>query len=197
MRWSGIRNSVVLMVIALVGCNSSKPFIAMGPTPAQPADALPATQPVATSALGTVASVPGVKPKPKPFVAVPKAPEILPAQPSTLLLEHAVPDSPVPITDYARQPLHWLHDFHLTTALSAAQVVKDFGLPAQLADNEEYWYVYRLTFRRELWLHFVGPSKDTLVAADVVRPAEDGYVRDRVFDADDSPQVKIVSGDGD
>jgi len=197
MRWIGIRNSAVLFAIALTGCSSGKPFISIGQSQAPMADTAPATQPVATSDLGTVASVAGVKPKPKPFVAIPKPQPILPAQPSTLLLEHAVPESPVPLSDYAKQPLHWLHDFHLTTSLSAAQAEKEFGPPAQLADNEEYWYVYRLTFRRELWLHFIGPNRDYLAAADVVRPAEDGYVRDRVFDAEDSPQLKIVTGAGD
>jgi hypothetical protein len=190
MRWSGIRNSAVVVAIAVGGCNSSKPFIALGPARAPMADTSPATQPVATAE-------PGVKPKPKPFVAVPKLPPVLPAQPSTLLMEHAVPDSPVPLTDYAKQPLHWLHDFHLSTSLSAAAVEKSFGPPAQLADNEEYWYVYRLTFRRELWLHFVGPNRDYLIAADVVRPAEDGYVRDRVFSADATPQLSVTNGDGD
>jgi hypothetical protein len=197
MRWIGIRKSAVVMLIAIGGCNTSKPFIAIGPALTPAADASAAVQPVATADLGTVASVPGVNPKPKPFVAIPKPQPILPAWPSTLLLEHAVPESPVPLTDYAKQPVHWLHDFNLTTNLSAAQVEKTFGPPAQLADNEEYWYVYRLTLRRELWLHFVGPDRGTLVAADVVRPAEDGYVRDRVFDADASPRFRIVNGDGD
>jgi hypothetical protein len=74
--------------------------------------------------------------------------------------------------------------------LSAEKVQKDFGPPAQLADNEDPWFVYRLTLRRELWLHFVGPARDHLDAADVVRPAEDGYVRDRVFSAADSPHAQ-------
>ena len=198
MRWSGFRNSAAVIAIALGGCNTSKPFVAIGPVPAPSATPIAdSATPVATSALGTVASVPGVTPKPKPFVAVPKPEPLLAVHPSTLLLEHAVPDSPVPLTDYAKQPVHWLHDFDLRRGMSAAEVQKNFGLPAQLADNEDPWLVYRLTYRRELWLHFTGLAQDRLDAADVVRPAEDGYVRDRVFSADDSPQMKIVNGAGD
>lgn len=137
--------------------------------------------PVATSALGTVRKVPDVTPKPKPFIALPKPAPVFAARPSTLLLEHAVADSPVPLSEFANQPVHSVGDFHLRAELSAAEVQRALGPPAQLADNDDPWFVYRLNFGRELWLHFTGPLLDHLDAADVIRGAEDGYVRDRVF----------------
>jgi hypothetical protein len=142
--------------------------------------------PVATSKLGAVGKVPGVTPKSKPFIALPTLPAAYGVHPSTLLLEHADPDSPVPLTDYAKQPEHSLSAFHLRAKLSAAELEQKLGPPAQLADNDDPWLVYRLDFKRELWLHFTGPAMEQLDAADVVRGAEDGYVRDRVFSADDA-----------
>jgi hypothetical protein len=145
----------------------------------------PTTQPsVATGELGSASSVPGVNPKPKPFIALPKVfVTAVAAKPSTLLLEHASPDSPVPLSDFAKQPLHTLDSFHLHKGMTADQVQQKFGLPAQLADTEDPWLVYRLTGFRELWLHF-GGADQMLDAADVIRSAEDGYVRDRVFSAE-------------
>jgi hypothetical protein len=186
MRLRSFALSAVMMAIS-VGCNSSKPFIAIGPT--QPASAAPvaspATEPVATSDLGKVTAT-GATPKPKPFIALPRVITQLPAgSPSTLLREHAVAESPVPLSEYGNQPIHTISDFNLRSNLSVTEVEKKLGEPAQLADNEDPWLVYRLSFNRELWLHFTGPLMDHLDAADVIRGAEDGYTRDRVFSADD------------
>jgi hypothetical protein len=159
---------------------------------------------VATGDLGTVQKVPGVTPKPKPFIAIPgittpvnPAPAVTSnqtpigptasnsnARPSTLLLEHASPDSPVPLSAYGKQPVHELSDFDLHKGLTAASVQQRVGAPAQLADTADPWFVYRLTGSRELWLHFAGVADPVLDAADVVRAAEDGYVRDRVYSAE-------------
>jgi hypothetical protein len=103
------------------------------------------------------------------------------ARPSTLLLEHADSDSPVPLSEFAKQPIHSIADFHLSADLSADDVQKRLGPPAQVADNDDPWLVYRVWCNAELWLHFTGPAKDHLEAADMVRGAEDGYVRERVF----------------
>jgi len=159
------------------------------PMPAAMPAPIPAAQPVASRDVGTVPPVPGLAPKPKPFIAIPKAIQIPPDRPSTLLLEHASPDSPVALSEYAKQPVHSVADFHLRKGLTAAEVQQKMGQPAQLADTEDPWLVYRLTGRRELWLHFSegtdanGVVSLILDAADVVRGAEDGYVRDRIFSA--------------
>jgi hypothetical protein len=184
MRGSRIRQAVLIGVMAVAGCNSNKPFIALGPRPAT-VEAPPTTQPVATSELGTVSHVPGVAPKPKPFIAVPKPIQMAGAKPSTLLLEHASPDSPVPLSDYAKQPVYDVSDFHLSEKLSANQLKREMGQPAQLADLEDPWFVYRITGNRELWLHFSGLSHERLDAADLIRGAEDGYVRTRLFSTAD------------
>ena len=170
------------MLIMAVGCNSSKPFIALGPTPAT----VPADSDVSTSRLGTVASVPGVTPPSKPFIALPKAPKAADAKPSTLLLEHASPDSPVALSEYGKQPAFDLQAFNLHLGLMADDVQRIVGPPAQIADCGDPWLVYRLNGHRELWMHFVGPSPKKLDAADVIAAAEDGYTRERVFSADDS-----------
>jgi hypothetical protein len=196
--------------MTVTGCaHSSKPFIALGQHPVssttsvamtESSTTMPATIPatasvaepvvppgeVATSDLGTINKVPGLAPKPKPFIAVPKAIQVAAARPSTLLLEHASPDSPVPLSEYARQPVYSVSEFHLNANLSAELVQKRMGSPAQLADCEDPWFVYRLHDDQEIWLHFSGPFHDHLDAADVIRGAEDGYVRTRVFSADDS-----------
>ena len=145
---------------------------------------------VATGELGTVPATPGLKPKPKPFIAIPKAIQLRPIRPTTLLLEHASPDSPIALSEYGKQPVYSVDDFHLHKGLTAAEVQKKLGSPAQLADTDDPWLVYRLSFGREIWLHFSqGTDSNGVVglildAADVIRGAEDGYVRDRVFSAE-------------
>jgi hypothetical protein len=181
MQNSRIVCGLTLLGLLAGGCSSSKPFIAVGNTAAPPsAAATPVPQPVATEDLGTVDHVPGVNPKPRPFIAAPNVPMIA-ARPSTLLLEHADSDSPVPLSEFAKQPVYHLAEFKLSADLSAEDLQKRLGPPAQLVDNDDPWLVYRLWFNRELWLHFTGPDKDHLEAADMVRGAEDGYVRERVF----------------
>ncbi len=163
------------------------------PTPASaiPSATAPAPSsgpigPVATSDLGKVGKVPGLAPKPKPFIAGPPGIVAAGARPSTLLLEHASADSPVPITEYAKQPVYSVSNFHLRSDLSASEVERKLGPPAQIADNDDPWLVYRISSDREIWLHFTGPLQDHLDAADVIRGAEDGYVRTRVFSAEDT-----------
>jgi hypothetical protein len=186
MVWSRIRNSAVVLLIAMAGCtSSSKPFIAFSQPARQPV-VEPTTEPVATSALGTVNSLPGLAPKPKPFIAIPRQVQAAAAKPSTLLLEHASPDSPVPLSEYGNQPAYDVSAFNLRQAPSASDVQRIMGLPAQIADCGDPWLVYRLNGDRELWLHFSGPTHAHLDAADVIAGAEDGYTRDRVFSADDS-----------
>jgi len=151
----------------------------------QPAtEPMATTQPVATEDVGTATKIPGLAPKPKPFIALPGKIQAAMARPSTLLLEHASPDSPVPLSEYAKQPTHRLSAFHLHKGLTEVEVQQLMGLPAQLADTEDPWFVYRLNGDQELWLHFSGATEPVLDAADVVRGAEDGYIRDRVFSAD-------------
>jgi hypothetical protein len=178
MRHSRILGGLTLAALAVGGCSSSKPFIAIGNSAASAPAA--STQPVATEDLGTVQHVKGVQPPAKPFLAVPKIAGLT-VRPSTLLLEHADPDSQVPLSEYANQPVHLMADFHLSSDLSVDDLQKRLGPPAQLADNDDPWLVYRLWCNAELWLHFTGPAKDHLDAADVVRGAEDGYMRERVF----------------
>jgi hypothetical protein len=172
--------------MSITGCaHSNKPFIALGQNPTTAPE--PAAPPeVATSDLGTITNVPGLAPKPKPFIAVPKPIQTAAARPSTLLLEHASPDSPVPLSEYAKQPVYSVGEFHLNADLSAELVQKRMGAPAQLADSEDPWFVYRLHHDQEIWLHFSGSFHDHLDAADVIRGAEDGYVRTRVFSSADS-----------
>jgi hypothetical protein len=183
MRGSRIRQVVLVGAFAVAGCNSNKPFIKMGPTTAE---APPPNPNVATADLGTVSHVPGLEKKPKPFIAVPEQLHVAEARPSTLLIEHASPDSPVPLSDYAKQPVYSVSDFHLSEKLTANQLKREKGQPAQLADLEDPWFVYRIAGNQELWLHFAGLSHERLDAADLVRGAEDGYVRTRLFAADDA-----------
>jgi hypothetical protein len=185
---SGFQMTIVSSAIAAIvgGCIPLHRHPATNPATAPMATTGPTTEPVATSDLGTSANLPGLKPKPKPFIALPRGLDQANTKPSTLLLEHASPDSPVPLSDFTRQPLHDLAAFHLGKGLTSAAVQAHMGLPAQLADTEDPWWVYRLTGYRELWLHFSnGPAGAAVLdAADVIRSAEDGYVRDRVFSAD-------------
>jgi hypothetical protein len=177
-----IRSFSVVMLMAVAGCHSSKPFIALGP----PAATNAADSNVSTSKLGTVSSVPGVLPPPKPFIAIARPAQASAAKPSTLLLEHASPDSPVPLSEYGKQPVYSLRVFNLRRDLTAKDLQRIMGPPVQIADCGDPWLVYRLSGNRELWMHFVGPSPEVLDAADVVGGAEDGYTRERVFSADDS-----------
>jgi hypothetical protein len=185
---SQIRFSVCGGVLLLVGCASNKPFIAIGsqPSPEPEVVVMPTTQPVATSDIGQVAPPVGLAPKAKPFIAVPEPLQLGAAKPSTLLLEHASPDSPVPLSQYASQPVYSVESFHLHSGLSAEAVERRMGPPAQLADAGDPWLVYRIAGSQEIWLHFTGPLQDQLDAADVIRAAEDGYVRTRVFSAEDA-----------
>jgi hypothetical protein len=147
-----------------------------------PVAGVPAAVPVATADLGNTPPVPGLFPK-KPFIkTIPHFSDA--GNPSTLLLEHASPDSPVPLSAFADQTVRSLSDFHLNGAMTADEVQKKFGPPAALADVEDPWFVYRLTNTRELWLHFSPALHGRLVSADVVRGAESGYVRTHVFNAD-------------
>jgi hypothetical protein len=150
------------------------------PAPAHHASTMPTT--LATGDLGDRQPVPGVTPAPKPFFAPEqhKLPKPRPIEPSPLLVEHAAPDAPLPLSVYASQPVYELSDFPLGSGLTAAAVRQRFGAPAGVAGIEERWWVYRLPDRHELWLNFAdggGP----LQFADVIRGAETGYVRDRVF----------------
>ena len=140
----------------------------------------PATD-VATGDLGYPEPLPGLTPPPKPFIATgrnrPPPPE---AQPSALLLEHAAPDAPLPLSAYGSQPAHAVADFRLGPGLTGVTLQSRLGPPAGVAGIDDPWLVYRLTDDREMWLHFAG-GDGPLMAADLVRGAENGYVRDRVY----------------
>ena len=146
----------------------------------------PTSQPVAsdTTNAAEAAPIPGLAPKPKPFIALPGKLLNPSGSPSTLLLEHASPDSPIPLSEYAKQPDHSLAAFHLRRGLSPDELTQKMGPPVQVADSDDPWLVYRLVGNRELWLHFSDRPDSLLDAADVVRGAEDGYARDRIFSAD-------------
>lgn len=142
-----------------------------------PAPAAPPSEPL------VVKPVPGVVVPKKPFIALPSNPLCAPARPSVLLLAHARADSPVPLSEYAKQPVYSLADFNLWHGLSAAHVQRLLSPPAQLADYASPWFVYRLSDGRELWLHFSQPENTHLLAADVIGAAEDGYTRQRIYAA--------------
>jgi hypothetical protein len=187
------RSALALALLPLVGCIKHHPrkstpatlpaIPATMPAPPTTAPVGPTTTPVATEDLGTVGAIPGLAKKPKPFIALPKVVRSAAARPSTLLLEHASPDSPVPLSEYGRQPTFSTADFHLRSDLTAADVERRLGPPAQIADNDDPWLVYRLKGNREIWLHFAGSDPDHLLAADVIRGVEDGYAREQVFQA--------------
>lgn len=172
----------------VAGCSSQsgKPFVAWGHS-----GSASSTAAASPRQAGSVSSANAGVVAHKPFIAAPQiiARELHPAaKPTILLALHARSDSPVPLQEYARQPVHSVSDFHLRPALSAAEVRYRLGPPAQLADYSTPWFVYRLHGGRELWLHFAQPFNDTLVAADVVGPVEDGYTRNRVFSIQDAEQ---------
>jgi hypothetical protein len=172
------------MLLLVMGCMHKHPAMKSAATqPEAQWVSPPATEPVATADLGQVSRIPGLAKKPKPFIKVPNSVKIPGAAPSTLLLEHASDDSPIPLSEYANQPVYRIADFHLRSDLSAADLEKRLGPPAQWADNEDPWFVYRIVLHQELWLHFASPDHARLLAADLVRHDEDGYVRTRVFEA--------------
>ena len=161
----------------LTGCRKSQPApTTQQITTAQPTVATATTKPVDPNA--------GVVVK-KPFIAW-RHPFAKVAQPSVLLQQHARSDSPIPLSEYANQGVHTLASFNLRADLSAAELQLKLGLPAQLADYSDPWFVYRLTGGKELWLHFSQPDNAKLTTADEIFPVEDGYTRKRVFSIDDS-----------
>jgi hypothetical protein len=143
--------------------------------------------PASVSAAPTTQEVPGVVAT-KPFIAWPQL--FTPrgsstgGTPSILLQLHARSDSPVALAEYGKQKVYPLAAFELRSDLSADEVQRRLGPPAQLANYSDEWFVYRLTHGKELWLHFSKPDQSRLTAADIVRPQEDGYTRDRVFSAE-------------
>jgi hypothetical protein len=167
---------ILAALAAAAGCHKSHPESSTQPSMAA---AKPATQPVDPNA-GVVVQ--------KPFIAWPhpSAKAAATAQPSVLLQEHARTDSPVPLSEYAKQKVFKLADFKLGPNLSAYDLQERLGWPAQLADYSDPWFVYRLSRGRELWLLFSQPDNARLLAADEIIPVEDGYTRKRVFSVDDS-----------
>ena len=77
----------------------------------EPVSAAPTTTPPA--ATPTANHVPGVVAAPLPFIALPVNPLNGPVQPSVLLLAHARSDSPIPLSEYAKQPVRELKAFKL------------------------------------------------------------------------------------
>jgi hypothetical protein len=120
----------------------------------------------------------------KPFIAIPHPFAPAEGQPSILLQLHARTDSPVPLLEYGKQKTYSLSAFDLRPSLSAEELEKRLGPPAQLADYADPWVVYRLNYGKELWLHFSQPNNVGLLAADIVLSKEDGYTRDRIFSVD-------------
>jgi hypothetical protein len=177
---SQIKQAMMTLTAAviLVGCHKSHP----ASTTQSTLTAAPSTQPVAAADPNA-----GVVVK-KPFIAKPKWLTFAtkPATPSVLLQQHARTDSPIPLSEYSNQATHTLASFDLRANLSAAELEKRIGLPAQLADYSSPWLVYRLAHGRELWLHFSQPDQTRLLAADEIIPVEDGFTRKSVFSIDDS-----------
>lgn len=168
------RITPALAVILLAGCadmlDQDRPAVA-------PAARSPGPV-VSTSDFGRPQPLPGLNPPPKPFVDTNRFAS--PGQPSPLLIEHAAPDAPVPLSVYGEQPARPVDAFPLSPGLTAAALQRQFGPPAAVAGIDDPWQVYRLTYNREIWLHFAGPD-GPLTAADLVRGAENGYVRDRLY----------------
>jgi hypothetical protein len=181
--------AVGLLALTAAGCHIGHAKSPAHNTPVSPAQ--PTTQPATAptrlaqqqTAQPNVNS--NVTPPPKPFIAVSNPFEWKPA-PSVLLQQHARSDSPVPLSLYPKQPTHALEEFNLRSTLSADEVQKRLGPPAQLADYSSTWFVYRLHDNRELWLHFAQPDNTRLLYADVIWAVEDGYSRERVFAYDGS-----------
>ncbi len=147
---------------------------------ARPTPAGPAPGPVvSTSDRGQPQPLPGLTPPPKPFIDTHQL-DAPPGQPTPLLLEHSAPDPPVPLSAYSSQPARPVDAFDLGPGLTGLALRRRFGPPAGVAGIEDPWMVYRLTDDRELWLHFAG-GDGPLMAADLVRGAETGYVRDRLY----------------
>jgi len=168
----------------LTGCHKSHPSSTTQP--------LTAAKQATTAPTAVAAAHPAAPANPnagvvvqKPFIAI-SSRFARTAQPSVLLQQHARSDSPIPLSQYAKQEVHSLSAFDLRADLSADELQKRLGLPAQLADYSDPWFVYRLSRGRELWLHFSQPDNAHLLAADVIIPVEDGYTRERVFSIDDS-----------
>jgi hypothetical protein len=175
---SQIKQAMITLAAAilLVGCHKTHPT-----SSTQSSMAAPTTQAVAADDpnAGVVAK--------KPFIATSHWLGVgAPAAPSVLLQQHARSDSPIPLSQYSNQPTHSLGSFDLRANLSAAELEKRIGLPAQLADYSSPWLVYRLAHGRELWLHFSQPDQTRLLAADEIIPVEDGYTRKSVFSIDNS-----------
>jgi hypothetical protein len=156
---------------------TSAPVTTAAPSP-QVVDSSRPTPPPASDTLKDV-----LPPK-KPFIAAGQWFKSGPDQPTVLLKQFARNDSPVPLSLYDRQPIYAIQDFNLRLTLSASEVRQRLGPPAQLADYDQMWLVYRLSNGRELWLRFTDPEPTRLLYADVVSQAEDGYIRRRIFSYD-------------
>jgi hypothetical protein len=168
MKRETIKTILILAALSLIGCHRAQPE----PQPSA------AQQPAPPLVTGVVVQ--------KPFFAVPHPFAAPGAQPSILLQLHARTDSPVPLLEYDKQKVYSLSAFDLRSSLSADELQRRLGPPAQLADYSDPWFVYRLNYGKELWLHFSQPDNLRLLAADIVRPQEDGYIRDRIFSADET-----------
>jgi hypothetical protein len=203
-----MKRIVIILAAALsvAGCHKTQPQSALaqrsttGPVPAPQAAVAPATEPAPiVTAAATESTSPHdrtvvVPPTPvvegvvakKPFFASPHPFIPAGAQPSPLLLLHARSDSPVPLTEFGKQKTFSIREFKLRPELSADELQKRLGPPAQLADYSDPWFVYRLGSHKELWLHFSQPDNARLLAADIVHSQEDGYTRDRIFPSGDA-----------
>lgn len=190
-----IKQAILILAAAasIVGCHKAHPSSTTQPLTA----AKPAAQPAVATAENPAPPAPTVHPAApvdpnagvvvqKPFIATPKIFTKSPAQPSMFLQQHARSDSPIPLSQYSQQQVHSLASFDLRAGLSAEELQKRLGPPAQLADYSDPWIVYRLNHGRELWLHFSQPDNAHLLAADEIIPVEDGYTRKRVFSINDS-----------
>ena len=169
------RRVTTLMALSAAGCANM-----LDEDRARPGPAAPTTGPVvATSDRDQPQPLPGLAPVPKPFIATGQF-EPAAGGPSALLVEHASPDAPVPLSAYGQQPARPVDAFPLGPGLTGSSLRRQFGPPAGVAGIDDSWVVYRLTHGREIWLHFAG-GDGPLQAADLVRGAENGYVRDRLY----------------